>query len=67
MPSGMYGSSWKTLPDVRALSGDTPGSPEVVGVSPGCPGVVKRPSQMSRRPCQLSGSGRDALQMSRSG
>ena len=64
MPSEMYGSGRKTLPDVRALSGDTPGSLEVVGVSPGCSGVVWRPSRcpgVVERLSRMSLSGRETL------
>ena len=47
----MFGSDRKALPDVQELSGGPPGWSEG---SPGCPGVVKRPSRMY-------GSGQEAL------
>ena len=63
-PSRMSGSGQEALPEVRKWSEDTPG----------CPGVVGTPSQMSEcsggppgclvvigRPSRMSGSGREAL------
>ena len=52
---------WESLIDVQELSGGPTGS---LGVPPGCPGVVGRPSWMSlrgTRPSRMSSSGRKSL------
>ena len=67
----MIGSGRVVLPDVREWLGVTLGSlggppdvRELLGDSPGCPGVVGRLSRMSLRggrPFRMSGSCREAL------
>ena len=59
-----FGTGWETQPEVRNWSGDPPGSPELVGVSPvglqvvgGYPGGP----EMVGRPSRMSGRGRDIL------
>ena len=50
----MSGSGREALPDVREWSGGTPG----------CPGIIDRPSRMSgsgRSPSRTSGSSRETL------
>ena len=61
----MSRSSWVALPDVQEWSGGPPSCLRVVEGPVECPGVLGRPSRLSVRPSQMSGSGREVLSVVR--
>ena len=55
------------FPDVREWLRCVPDDRKWLGGPPGCSRVVGKPSRVVGRPSQTSGSGQEALPMSRSG
>ena len=57
----MYVSGWEALPDVRIGCESIQDVRECSGGPPGCPGVLRRPSQMSRSGQEALPYGRESI------